>query len=260
MVRFEQIVERLVEDSLTRLFAGQLRPQEIVTRLARAVDDHARDNLAPDLFEVYLHPAEWSALLQVEPGLAQILAERVLRLAQQAGLELSCAPVVKLLPRPDLSPQSIVITASVTGRQQEQTDVIDVSDLRQAWKQGPDGSTYLIVDGQRHMPLTRPLYTLGRWLDCDVVLSDSRVSRRHAQLRWRFGRYVLYDLGSTSGTTVNGRLITEVVLEPGDVFSLGGVDIIYGRDSQDEKLFADGDTTQRWMHSNPLPDSSANLP
>ncbi len=81
------------------------------------------------------------------------------------------------------------------------------------------------------------------------MVSDPRVSRRHAQLRWRFGRHVLYDLGSSGGTTVNGRAITEAALEPGDVFSLGGADIIYGRDPQEQALRSERDTPPGWAGS-----------
>lgn len=249
IARFERIAERLVEGSLSRLFAGQLHPQEIVAQLARAVEDNAQDNVAPDHFWVYLHPAEREVLLEVEPGLEPLLAERVVTLARQAELDLYCDPMVELLPRPDLPRQSVVINAAITTQRAEQTRILNVSALRRETNRPPDGSTYLIIDGQRHISLTRSVYTLGRRLDCDVVLSDPRVSRRHAQLRWRFGRYVLYDLGSVGGTMVNGHPITEVVLEPGDVFSLGGGDIIYGRDSQDEVPVSDGDTTRDWARS-----------
>jgi pSer/pThr/pTyr-binding forkhead associated (FHA) protein len=66
------------------------------------------------------------------------------------------------------------------------------------------------------------------------------VSRRHAQLRLRFGRYTLYDLDSQSGTLVNGQPVQEWVLQPGDVMSLGGVNLIYTEDTDD--LSGLGDT------------------
>ena len=41
---------------------------------------------------------------------------------------------------------------------------------------------------------------------------------------------MLYDLGSTGGTFVNGQGVQECVLRPGDVISLAGVSLIYGED------------------------------
>jgi pSer/pThr/pTyr-binding forkhead associated (FHA) protein len=62
---------------------------------------------------------------------------------------------------------------------------------------------------------------IGRGPECELVLRDSRVSRRHARLTARDGVLVLTDLGSTNGTRVNGHRVTEVVLGAGDRILLG---------------------------------------
>ena len=49
---------------------------------------------------------------------------------------------------------------------------------------------------------------IGRSRDCDVVLSDQNVSRRHAEVRPSGGKWIVKDLGSTNGVKVNGRRIT----------------------------------------------------
>ena len=67
---------------------------------------------------------------------------------------------------------------------------------------------------------------LGRSRACDVVLADDSVSRRHAMLVREGGRVVLTDLGSTNGTLVNGRWVTQAEVRPGDRVRLGGVDLI----------------------------------
>ncbi len=63
---------------------------------------------------------------------------------------------------------------------------------------------------------------LGRDGDCAVVLSGTDVSRRHATLRREGVLCVLKDLQSRNGTHVNGRRVTSVVLEHGDVVRIGG--------------------------------------
>jgi FHA domain/Domain of unknown function (DUF1707) len=64
--------------------------------------------------------------------------------------------------------------------------------------------------------------TLGRSRDCDCVLAEPSVSRRHAELRREGGRWLLRDLGSRNGTRVNGvRLLDEAEVCPGDRVSFG---------------------------------------
>jgi pSer/pThr/pTyr-binding forkhead associated (FHA) protein len=91
-------------------------------------------------------------------------------------------------------------------------------------------AAFVVIDGQRHVELARPLITVGRQLDNDIVLDAPSVSRHHAQLRWRYGRFVIYDLGSQQGTWVNGQMVTEHVLQAGDVIWLSTVAMIYGED------------------------------
>lgn len=249
LAQIEKIAERLVEGSLSRLFALGLSPQEVEARLVRAMEDNAEGNMAPDRYRVFLHPETLETLLGTKPDLELILANLILYQVAETGLDLYRSPVVELIPREDFKPESVSVETTISGLSSEQTQVLDITKMRERMTPPPDGSIYLIVDGGRHVSLTRPVYTLGRKLDCDIVLSDPCVSRRHAQLRWRFGRYVLYDLGSSKGTVVNGEPITEVVLEPGDVLTLGGVDIIYGCDSMLEGNPSEGDTTWGWSYS-----------
>jgi pSer/pThr/pTyr-binding forkhead associated (FHA) protein len=88
----------------------------------------------------------------------------------------------------------------------------------------------LILEGRRHVPLVKPVVTIGRALDNDIVIDDPRVSRHHAQLRLRHGHYMLYDTGSSGGTLVNNQPVSEVILNAGDVISLAGAQIIFGED------------------------------
>lgn len=52
-------------------------------------------------------------------------------------------------------------------------------------------------------------YRLGRKADNDIIVPDTLVSRRHAELRWWPGRghWILADLGSRNGTLVENRRI-----------------------------------------------------
>jgi hypothetical protein len=62
---------------------------------------------------------------------------------------------------------------------------------------------------------------VGRSRSCDVVLPGPGVSRWHARLCFRDGTWVVQDLRSTNGTTVNGTSVGRCALRPGDQLSLG---------------------------------------
>jgi hypothetical protein len=62
---------------------------------------------------------------------------------------------------------------------------------------------------------------VGRAASCDIVVADPTVSRRHARLVCRDGRWLVHDLGSTNGTTVNGMPVGRCQLRAGDRVLLG---------------------------------------
>ncbi len=91
----------------------------------------------------------------------------------------------------------------------------------------------------RQLRLGEPVVNIGRSLDNDIILSDPTVSRYHAQLRWREGRYHLYPPMPLNGainqgangaqkterftprTTVNKQQVARHPLAPDDVIALG---------------------------------------
>jgi pSer/pThr/pTyr-binding forkhead associated (FHA) protein len=79
----------------------------------------------------------------------------------------------------------------------------------------------LVVEGKRMMVGERGA-TVGRSRQCEIVVEDPNVSRKHAELRPRGGSWVLTDLGSTNGSRVNGRPVEgPTVVKPGDEIELG---------------------------------------
>lgn len=89
-------------------------------------------------------------------------------------------------------------------------------------------TAFLIVDGQRAVSLERAVTSIGRKNDNHIVIKDQHVSRYHAQIRNIKGSYVVMDLESTVGTSVNGNKVKQAFLKEGDVISVGGVPLIFG--------------------------------
>ncbi len=69
--------------------------------------------------------------------------------------------------------------------------------------------------------IERRALVLGRSRECDVVITDGNVSRRHAELVRDAGGFVVRDLDSTNGVLVNGRRVREARVGPGDAIVVG---------------------------------------
>jgi hypothetical protein len=64
--------------------------------------------------------------------------------------------------------------------------------------------------------------TIGREAGNTIVINDAEVSRKHAQLVYQGGKFIVTDIGSTNGTFVNGQRVTgQHVLQSGEIISLG---------------------------------------
>lgn len=87
-------------------------------------------------------------------------------------------------------------------------------------------ATYVleILDGDRAgdvLPVTDRTLRIGRKPGNDLVLADEKTSGVHAEVVLEGDRHVLRDLGSTNGTFLDGKRVTEIVLSPGDVVTIG---------------------------------------
>jgi DNA-binding response OmpR family regulator len=94
--------------------------------------------------------------------------------------------------------------------------------------QEPDGSL-------REAPLPAGRAILGRAPECDIVIEGRLNARQHAAIARSGAAYILEDLGSHNGTTVNGQALNgRRALRHGDRIELGGMGWL---------MFVDGDAT-----------------
>lgn len=56
-------------------------------------------------------------------------------------------------------------------------------------------------------PLEKATFTIGRAADCDIVVTDRQVSRYHVRIEHDHDGYLLRDLGSKNGSSVNGERV-----------------------------------------------------
>jgi predicted component of type VI protein secretion system len=88
----------------------------------------------------------------------------------------------------------------------------------------------LIISGTPY-ELVDDLVTIGRGPDNTIVVSNPSVSARHAQLHSTGETYRLKDLGSTNGTHVNGKPVTETILRFDDRIRFGAAEARYESDA-----------------------------
>ncbi len=88
----------------------------------------------------------------------------------------------------------------------------------------PGSLTELVfVNGaeQRRVSLDHVPFTIGRKADRDLVITDARVSRDHAEIKADGADFVLVDVGSSSGTFVNGEKVQRQKLKYNDRVEFG---------------------------------------
>ena len=86
----------------------------------------------------------------------------------------------------------------------------------------------LLKFDEKEMPIGEDATSFGRTTENTVAFPDnSNISRHHADIRFAGGKFVLTDLGSSNGTTINGQRIDgETVLNNGDFITLGNSVIV----------------------------------
>ena len=73
------------------------------------------------------------------------------------------------------------------------------------------------------IPLQRPVLLIGRHPECDIRIDLPKISRRHCCVALAYERVMIRDLGSRNGLRVNGRVVEEIQLHPGDEIAIGPV-------------------------------------
>jgi hypothetical protein len=210
----------------SRLDLPGLQRQLLQEIQAAARTDGVGKGHAPDQYTLSLHPGEITLLYATVPDAQSLLSHELSKVLREAGYRLAREPHITLATDPTLEAGEARVIAW------HSRDPLLMSGIVPPVipKDSPPHGAFLIVDGRKHFPLVSSVVTIGRNQDNDLLLASPHISRKHAQLRVKDGKYVITDLDSTSGTLVNGSPVREARLEPGDVITLANVEMIYGED------------------------------
>ena len=117
------------------------------------------------------------------------------------------------LPHGGLEVDKVLTAQETVVSQPQQTAALSVEEGSQA------GTTF---------PLTEEAVIIGREPGVDIKLEDEESSRRHAEVSWEVGQFIITDIGSTNGTFVNDTKITAPhLLRPDDRIMVGKTMLIF---------------------------------
>ena len=240
----ESKIAGLVEGTFSRAFRSEVRPVEIARKLAKEMDEHRSPSLnriyVPNEYSVWLSPEDRERFADIEDALKADLAGYLLEHARGERFSLLSRPVLDFKtddrlrlgefgiqarlvhaggaanggaqPEPEQGDSGHTMVYSAAERLSEPLEERARSRKRSASVRA-EGKNFAVEAGGA---------VIGRSRECEIVLSDPNVSRRHAEIRPRGGGWVLSDLGSTNGVSVNGiKLDRPKVLSSGDRIELG---------------------------------------
>lgn len=206
----ERRLEQLVDGMAARIFRGRMHPVELAGLIVREADLALRAGTygpeAPNAFTVGLRgePAAPEARSHVEAELAAAMQATAL----ERGWRLAGSVRVRLVIAATGPAGAAVQTAFLPGEMP-------------AWAR-------LIPSGRPALEVRPNRAVIGRSTHADVRLDHPEVSRHHALLWQEAGGIWVADLGSSNGTTLDGRAVTDVAeVVDGDVLAFAGVPLAF---------------------------------
>lgn len=225
---FERRLDEIVNGPFQRAFRDVVEPVEIASRMSKEMDRRAAimsrgRTVVPNAFTVDLSPHDYERLTELIDAIRFELMTVVRQHATDQRYTFTGNVAVELAEDPTLDtgvfrvhsatkPDSSPPPAPAPGTQNAATD-------------NYTGHPRLII-ADRTYPLTKSQTRLGRGLGVDIPVDDPGVSRSHAEIVLGIPPTVR-DLGSTNGTSVDGRKVAESPLHDGAQIKLGGTTMTF---------------------------------
>ena len=236
----ERRIENVFEGMFARAFKSGIKPMQIGRRLLQVADaerdlDAQGRRVVPNTYIVQLSPADREGFADIEPAMLYELTEALRQHVKTEGYHVSGKARVALRTNTDLRKGRFDITAKNVDQESNSQEVpvpppeADAAPIAPVIPlHGDAPPAVLTVPGGQRVELHEGHYVVGRHLECDIVISDTNVSRRHAEFVCAGRDVIVRDLGSTNGTKVNGVVIKgDQLLQHGDVIGFGTAQVSF---------------------------------
>ncbi len=199
--------------------------------------------ILPNRLSISMSPQE-CVKWKDEPDWEFAIAHTLIDTSKELGLKFENPPTLNLVPNPAFNYSEIAIEAVYPVEPIGITNVVPISPeaLLARAPAGIPVRAALILENETVFPIEQRVTNIGRRSTNHLVISDLRVSRGHAQIRYVNGSFIIFDTGSSGGTFINGERISQYRLRSGDVISLAGVKLIFTIDEP-------GDNTRPRQHT-----------
>ena len=251
LARFEGMAEYLFTVPFKKS-AARLQPVEIAKELVKAMLKNKQVSISqvyvPNIYRVYLHSSDWGPLASFGDVFLIELSKYLVAEAERNGYTFLTKPAIELHSDDTVKARDMVVEVDFDdsievdwgeedNKGEEPEDEPDWRESTTIFKEsvrpnlsdkglkGRNPENFLeIVEGPdigQSLVLKDSEVCLGRHGQCELVLHDPEVSRRHLKITPGENGWWLDDLGSTNGSFVNGQRITHQTAVPGDRIQIG---------------------------------------
>jgi hypothetical protein len=258
LARFEEVAE-LLFTGMFKKNNTRLQPVEIAKELVKAMLKNKQVSISqvyvPNVYRVFLHSSDWSPFASFGDAFLIELSKYLYAEGKKSGFTFLSKPSIELHSDDTVKLREMFIEVDFDdsieiiwddSEDEEYSssypleEAVEVEDWRERTNafqgqlplnlvnsselgrklryvleiiQGPDSGKDFTLRGDE-------LY-IGRHAQCEIVLRDPEVSRRHLKMSRMGSEWVMDDLGSTNGTWLNGQRVAKQALSPGDRVEIG---------------------------------------
>lgn len=256
LARFEEVAEILFTGMFKKNNNTRLQPVEIAKELVRVMLRNKQVSISqvyvPNVYRVFLHSSDWSPFASFGDAFLIELSKYLYAEGKKSGFTFLSKPSIELHSDDTVKPHEMFIEVDFDDsievlwedQEAEEEGSLESTGVSEDWRdrtnifqgqlplnlvnsqehgrkscyvleiiQGPDsGRTFPLEGNEVHM---------GRHAQCEIVLKDLEISRRHLKVSQSGDDWIVDDLGSTNGTWLNGQRIAKQRISPGDRVEIG---------------------------------------
>jgi len=250
LARFEGMAEFLFTGAFKK-GAARLQPVEIAKELVKAMLKNKQVSISqvyvPNIYRVFLHSSDWGPLASFGDVFLIELSKYLFTEAARNGYTFLTKPAIELHSDETVNPREMVVEVDFDdsidvdwGDEEKEEEAVDEFDWRESTTifkesvkpnlsdqslKGRNSEYFLeMIEGPdigQSFSLKNAEVFIGRHGQCELVLHDPEISRRHLKIAPGENGWWLDDLGSTNGSFVNGQRITHQTAVLGDRIQIG---------------------------------------